>query len=299
MAVSGDSKTCPRCNTLLPAAAAFCGNCGYQFAGSADSASQETPPISGEDTPTLPDRSNAAFTPDEPVTLYGGLGTSAGEQQQASSQPIYQAGDEPQNQPDYPPPPPPVYPSYPMATGAVTPRRGGVGKWIAAALALVIVVAGGTAAWFLYLSPSRCSGPLFDRHGLQSNVPLPNNCSYMNKRTFVSAPSAIPQVTADEWFWTVDKPGDVNAIQQFYDSHLASNGWVEKHPSALSSSDPTAKAIYACQGNQALFIEAAPKIPITTSEGRIDFTLQGPPGGSALAMAITSSPSFLKTVCSG
>ncbi len=252
MAVSGDSKICPRCNTVLPAAAAFCGNCGYQLVGP----------------------------------------------QQSDHQPTYQHGDEPRGGRGFVPPHPPAPAGYSTAPGVAPLKRGRAGKWIAALLALVVVVGGGSAAWFLYLSPSRCSGPLFDRHGLQSNVPLPSNCTYKSRRTFRSAPSVVPQVQAEEWFWTVDKPNNVSAIQQFYDDHLASNGWVQKHPSELSSSDPNAKAIYACQGNQALFIKAAPKIPVADNRGNITFTVEGPPGGSALAMALTSSQGFLQAVCS-
>jgi hypothetical protein len=180
----------------------------------------------------------------------------------------------------------------------VTAKRGGATKWLVALLALVVVVGGVAAAWFFYLSPSRCSGPLFDRHGLQSNVPLPANCAYKDQRTFSSAPNASPQVTADEWFWTVDK-SDPTAVQQFYESNLANNGWSEKHPSGLGSSTPDVKDIYACQGNQLLFLETAPSIPVTDNQGNTVFTLQAPAGGAALAIALTTSQSLRQIVCSG
>lgn len=301
MAVSGNSKICPRCNTVLPASASFCGSCGYPLASSPD-APQGTSSIP-DDAPTQYSQPDAPFAPGNAANQESGPGAAEGWPQQSGDQPLSQQGFEPQNPPGSipPPPPPPAQAeqaSYPAAPRAAPPRRRDARKWIAAALVAAIVIAGASAAWFLYLSPSRCSGPLFDRHGLQSNVPLPSNCAYKSRRTFRSAPSAIPQVQAEEWFWTVDKPGDVAAIQQFYDTHLASNGWIEKHPSALSSSDPRAKSIYACQGNQVLFIVTAPKIPVTDNRGNITFTLEAPPGGSALALALTTSRSFYQTVCS-
>lgn len=186
-------------------------------------------------------------------------------------------------------------PGYP-APGAAAPKRG-VGKWIALLLVLVVLVGGAVAAWGFVLSPSHCSGPFFDRHGLQSNVPLPSGCVFKQQRIFTSDPTSGTQVTADEWFWTTNSPNDPAAVQQFYDTHLAANGWTEKHPAGANASTDQALDIYACQGNQALVIETAQTIPVNDAQGNTLYTVEGPSGGAALAVVLTSSKEFIALIC--
>src|SRR5262249_32867939 len=153
-------------------------------------------------------------------------------------------------QPGYPPPPPPPPPTpagYPVPPPAALSRRGGAVKWIAAVLALLVMIAGAAALWSLYLSPSHTNSPLFDRHGLQSNVPLPSNSAFQLKKSMSPTdPTTNTTLPADAWAWTVSG-SDPAAVQKFYEDQLPKNGW--SHLRQFNGRNGE-KNITACQGNQ-------------------------------------------------
>lgn len=299
MSVAGPTKTCPRCNTVLPMQATFCGTCGWQFAASAPSA-----PPAGNYAPTQ----------------YAGSGAPGGYPPPA--QPGYPPSGAPGSfpsaaQPGYPPPampgsfPPagqpgygaygaPGQPPYPGAyppPGGVPPKKGGAGRAIILLLVLVVLVGGGAAAWFLFLSPGSPNSPLFDRHGLQSNVPLPGNVAFKLKKTFTSTDSDTHlTISADAWGWTV---GGSNAVtvQKFYKDNLGKNGWTKIN---AFNGDTGQKDVSACQGKQVLIIGASDsKLEATDDNGKVTDTITAPSGGSALITEVSSSETLVALLCSG
>ena len=282
MAAGGPSKYCPRCNTVLPLESAFCGNCGYQFNLNQGSAPQGA-------------NYGANYGPPQYVgqNAPGGWG---------QGQPAYP----PQGQPGYPPPgqpgyPPPGQPGFGYPAAPLNKKKGGAGKLIALLLVLVIV-GGGAAAWFLYLSPSKCSGPLFDRHGLQSNVPLPGECAFDSHPATQTSSSSGATFSADSWTWTVNGSAPAT-VQQFYQDNLkGNNAWTKITPSTDQSTGQ--KNVTACQGNQLVFIGAGAKLDITDSNGKTTRTLTAPSGGSALGIALLTATNNkaqleLQLLCSG
>ncbi len=280
MSFGGPSKTCPRCNSVLPAQATFCGTCGLQFPAS---------------TPGAPPAGNYGSAP------YGAPG---------SFPPPAQPGYPPAGQPGYPPPgsapaypggyPPPgqpMYGGYPAAPVAAPPKKGGAGKAIILVLVLVVLVGGGAAAWFLYLSPGHAGSPFFDRHGLQSNVPLPNNVTFQLKKTFTSTdPQTKVSVSADAWGWGVGG-SSAATVQQFYKDNLPKNGWTKIN---AFNSDQGQKDVSACQGNQVLIIGASDsKLEATDDNGKVTDTITAPSGGSALITELSSTPLLVQLFCSG
>lgn len=280
MSFGGPSKTCPRCNTVLPAQATFCGTCGLQFPAS---------------TPSAPPAGNYGSAP------YGAPG---------SFPPPAQPGYPPAGQPSYPPPgsapaypggyPPPgqpMYGGYPAAPVAAPPKKGGAGKAIILLLVLVVLVGGGAAAWFLYLSPGHAGSPFFDRHGLQSNVPLPSNVTFQLKKTFTSTdPDTKVTVSADAWGWGV---GGSNAatVQKFYQDNLSKNGWTKIN---AFNGDQGQKDVTACQSNQVLIIGTSDsKLEATDDNGKVTDTITAPSGGSALITELSSTPLLVQLFCSG
>ena len=283
MSAGAPSKYCPRCNTVLPLQSAFCGNCGYQFnLNNPGSAPQ-----------------GANYGSNYGPAQYVGQNAPGGwPQGQPGYPPQGQPGYPPQGQPGYPPQGQPGF-GYPAAPPK---KKGGAGRLIALVLVLVIVVGGGAAAWFLYLSPSKCSGPLFDRHGLQSNVPLPSGCAFDSHPATQTSSSSGATFSGDTWTWTVSS-SDPATVQQFYQDNLkGSNGWTKITPSTDKSTGQ--KSITACQGSQLLVIAAGTKLDITDSSGKTTRTLNAPSGGSALGVALVTATNNkgqleLQLICSG
>ncbi len=276
MSFGGPTKYCPRCNTLLPAQATVCSTCGLQFSDWAGSQ-----PASGYGSPGYGGS-----------TVYGGgatYGSSGAPGGWPQSQP----------QPDYgayaPPPPPgyapqPGYGVYPPAAVAAPPRKSNTGL-IAVIVIVLLVVGGGAAGWFLYLNPSLCKGgPFFDRHGLASNIPLPEGCKFNTMRTIDIGEGA----TGNVWLWTVDSPKDPATLHSFYTQNLPGNGWTNKLDQ--TGSDGSVDLGY-CGNGQAVEVVLTTKIQTDSSSslGAIDIT--APSGGSVLAIETVSDSRVVAAAC--
>ncbi|HLW02791.1 MAG TPA: hypothetical protein VKT82_29315 [Ktedonobacterales bacterium] len=284
MASSGDSKICPRCNSVLPASAAFCGDCGYHLAEPPEPPPQAAPnPL--DDAPTQRIRPDAAGA---------NAASQSNEPQQGDTFPNQPAGYAAQNQSDYPPAPPPP-PEYAGAMARPPARKNSAAKWIGGLLALVIVIGALAAAWVLYLSPSHTDSPFFDRHGLQSNVPLPGQSTFMVQKSLSRTdPTTNTLVSADSWAWTVTG-SNPTAVQQFYQQNLPKNGWgkFRTFTGQNGESDLT-----ACQGNQVLIVGVGKKIVVTNENGKVTNTIIAPHGGAALATELSSSKELTQLFCS-
>lgn len=174
-------------------------------------------------------------------------------------------------------------------------RQGGAAKWLAALLALIIVIAALAAAWLLYLSPSHTNSPFFDRHGLQSNVPLPGQSTFMVQNSLSRTdPTTNTLVSANSWTWTVSGSNPA-AVQQFYQQNLPQNGWgkFRTFTGQNGESDMT-----ACQGNQVLIVGVGKKIEVTDENGKVTNIIIAPRGGSALATELSSSKELTQLFCS-
>ena len=265
MSASGPSKYCPRCETALPLSAPYCDVCGYQFMPYSD--------------PT-------------PQSTNYGYGSNYGPPPQYIGQMASERW--PLSRPSYPPPGGPGYPQqwppgygYPYAPDAAPPRGSVVGKLVALVLVLVVLVGGGAAAWFLYLSPSHSNSPLFDRHGLPSNVPLPNNLTFVTNTSY-SATNSRTNVTAtlDEWGW---KAAGINAaaIAQFYRDQMAGQGWTSIRSQTAQNGD---QEVIGCQGVEILLIGANDNhLQLSDNQGNPGPIVTAPSGGSALGIILIST----------
>lgn len=285
MAASSDMKICPHCNAVLPATAAFCGDCGARLAGPPEPGPQASP-TSLDDAPTRQMQRDPHSTRDgsiAPDTMPGGIPPAA--------------RPEPPTQPDDPPPPPPAAPAsitYPVPPAAARPKRGGAMKWLAALVGVVVII-GCVAAWVLYLSPSHTNSPFFDRHGLQSNVPLPSNTTFVLKRSMARTdPTTNTTVAADAWTWTTQS-GTPASLHRFYQEQLPKNGWSHLHSFTTGSGE---QDITACQGNQALIVQTGTRLQITDDNGRVTRIVTAPSGGAALATELSSSRQLVHLFCS-
>ncbi len=285
MSFSGPTKTCPRCNTVLPAQAAFCGTCGLQFAASAP--------------PGAPPAGGYSAGP----TQYAGQGSPGGWQPQGQPAsggyaPPPPGFPPPAGQPGFSPAGQPGYAPYPGAVAA-PPRKGGAGKVVVLLLVLVVLVGGAAAAWFLYLNPGRCAGPLFSRHDQPNNVPLPSGCSFAgeNHETATNPDNASQQVKVDEWAWTVSGK-DLATVLQFYKDNLPGQGWTQIKDENGSGG---AKELVGCQGNQVLEIDVATRLRLEKTSGTLIKVVDAPAGGSALGVAVLTAgdATLVQALCSG
>lgn len=185
----------------------------------------------------------------------------------------------------------------PVAVPSRKARKGGAGKIIVLALVLIVLVGGGGAAWFLYFSPGHLSSPLFDRHGLQSNVPLPDGASFANVKQTYSAPDpqAHTTIRADTWGWTVSG-SDAAAVQRFYQENLPSQDWTRVK--LAGANDEKIWQVTACQGNQVLLVVIkGEELAVSDRVGRVVGTITPPRNGSALFIELVSSPQAAQNVC--
>jgi hypothetical protein len=292
MAISGDSKICPRCNSVLPATASFCGDCGYHFAAQPGPAPQAAPSPQ-DDAPTQHIRPDATSVRNTAASQYSERNAAEGAPQ-GDAFTDQKAGDEVSGQPGYQPapPPPPEFAGYVAQPPA---RKGGAAKWIGGLLALLLVIGVLAAAWVLYLNPSHTNSPFFDRHGLQSNVPLPSQSTFMVQKSLSRTdPTTNTMVSADSWTWTV--PGsNPAAVQQFYQQNLPKEGWgkFRTFTGQNGESDMT-----ACQGDQVLIVGVGKRIVVTNENGKVTNTITAPNGGSALATELSSSKELTQLFCS-
>lgn len=292
MSFGGPSKSCPRCNTVLPASATFCGTCGYQF--------------SAPSTPAAP-----------PASDFGGptqyVGPAAQGNYAPSSAPPYAPPGQPgygayppQGQPAYPGYQPagvqPPYPGVYAPPVAAPPQKGGAGKAIILVLVLVVLVGGGAAAWFLYLNPGRCAGPLFSRHNQPSSVPMPSGCSYANEnhQTITNPQDPTQQAAIDQWAWTV-KGSNIAAVKQFYDANLTSQGWSTPKENTDSNGAVT---LVTCQGtSQAMEVDIANTLRLVNFQTGSTIATINAPDSSSSALGITiftsQTASVIQQICSG
>jgi hypothetical protein len=291
MASSGDSKICPRCNSVLPSTASFCGDCGYHFAAPSASAPQASS-ASLDEAPTQHIRLDAA--PNHAASQYSNLNADASAPQQPGLPVDHPAGDAAQGQSDYPPPvpPPPEYAGYREQPPA---HKSSALKWIGGLLALVIIIGALAAAWVLYLSPSHTNSPFFDRHGLQSNVPLPGQSTFMAQKSMSRTdPTTNTLVSADSWAWVVSG-SNPTTVQQFYQQSLPQNGWGKFRTFTGQNGE---NDLTACQGNQVLIVGVGKRIAVTDENGKVINTIIAPRGGSALATELSSSKELTQLFCS-
>ena len=282
MSSNGPSRRCPRCGTLLFDEMPFCRACGWQFApASSEAAPSNTPPSEyipydgpgqGEDAPlaqpdaTLQNQAGAPFpyqTPYAPATLSGWLQPMPG-----TYSPV-QAGTN----------------SYTTAPLTTAPARRFPRVLILIALIILLL---GTAAGGIFLSlhpSSTASVPIFDRHGLQANVPLPDNTAFAYKHTVTQG-----TLTADEWIWKVNKSEPAN-IQQFYQSRLPQYGWTH-----LQMIPGDTLGVIGCQGEQVLVIGISKHLHDSNDSGPATIT-DAPAGGSALGIALTSNEAIIQGFC--
>lgn len=186
--------------------------------------------------------------------------------------------------------------SAPLAVAARPKKKGRAGKIIALVLVLLVLVGGG-AAWFLYVSPSHVDSPLFDRHGLQSNVPLPDGISFAGLKQTYSAPDLQTHTTisTEVWGWTVSG-SDMAALQTFYQDNLPKHGWTDVRLG--SGFTPGARDVVACQGTQELLIIAGNrKLDAPDVNGRVTATITAPSGSSALLIEVSSNSPSAQFVC--
>jgi hypothetical protein len=204
------------------------------------------------------------------------------------------------NQVAYPPPPPQagwgttqpaIYPpqgfvgpaGYPPAP-AVSPLRR---TRMLLLIALLVVALGGAAGGiFLALHASSTRATMLDRHGLQNNVPLPDNIAFQYKHTVTQG-----TLTADEWIWKVSK-GEPASIQQFYRDHLPDNGWT--HVQTLQGIDTL--GVVGCQGSQVLVVGISKHLQDNNGQGT-PTTTDAPDGGSALGIALTDNQALKQNFC--
>jgi hypothetical protein len=166
----------------------------------------------------------------------------------------------------------------------------------------VVLVGGGIGGFLLLRHPSTTSnnpaGASVDRHGLETNVPLPNNITFVlkdspSRKIQAPAPVGTVSLSVNRWLWVV-AGSTPTAVQQFYTQNLPGSGWSKLVPSSNGSD----KGVTACQGTkQALFIDVATKV---TPPGKAP--ISAPAGGSLLSISIAdnqSSPELVQLTCSG
>jgi hypothetical protein len=280
MSTSGISRQCPRCGTLLFEEMPFCRACGWQFA----------PPAAA--TPS-------SIPPSEYIPYDGPGGPESWPLEQPGfthlNQPGYlppnQSGYLPPTQPGWPPAAPGFYPPpgqpgpvgyAPAPTVRPPTRRGKALLLIALAL---IVLAGAAGGIFLTLHGSASTMTPFDRHGLQNNVPLPDDIAFQYKHTVTQG-----TLTADEWIWKVNK-GEPTAIAQFYKDRLPKNGWAH-----IQIIQGDTIGVVGCQGSQVLVVGISKHLHDSNGDGT-PTTTDAPTGGSALGIALTASQELRQDFC--
>jgi hypothetical protein len=155
-------------------------------------------------------------------------------------------------------------------------------------LIALIVLLLGTAAGGIFLNVhaiSTASTPIFDRHGLQANVPLPDNTAFAYKHTVTQG-----TLTADEWIWKVNK-SEPASLQQFYQSHLPQYGWTH-----VQTIPGDTLGVIGCQDNQVLVIGISKHLHDSNNSGTSTIT-DAPAGGSALGIALTSNQALIQGFC--
>lgn len=153
------------------------------------------------------------------------------------------------------------------------------------ALALVVLAGSAGAIFFTLHNSASTAAPPFDRHGLQNNVPLPDNIAFQYKHTVTQG-----TLTADEWIWKVSK-GEPASIAQFYTKSLPKNGWTH-----IQTIQGDTLGVVGCQGNQVLVVGISKHLHDSNDAGT-PTTTDAPTGGSALGIALTANQALRQDFC--
>jgi hypothetical protein len=153
---------------------------------------------------------------------------------------------------------------------------------------LAVLIVGGAASWFFFLSPSHSGSPFFDRHGLPSNVPLPNNVSFDSTQTSTGTTGQTTQ-----WVWLVNGQ-HASDVDTFYQDNLPGKGWGS--PRTFLVKD----LFVSCQGTQILIYGASDKAGTVKDAQGNKRTVTPPAGGSLLELdlAQTTDQKTLAVICS-
>lgn len=179
----------------------------------------------------------------------------------------------------YEPPAPGLMTAAPGAIATTPPR--GISKPLLAILVVAAVLTLAIPGSLIFgIFGGHGSGLFVDRHGLPSNVPLPNGA------TFKFMDKSDSSGTSGDWYWTVDSPNNPDNLRSFYQSNLSSNGW--NTTKTLGSSGDY--EFQACQGNQNLDVEMDSTITVFSAQGNEPSMLPAPAGGSALRISLNSGP---------
>lgn len=274
MSASGSSKPCPRCGTALPAEAAACSACGWQVAPPSGTLPSEFIAPDGPDSPeSWPLDQPDFMLQSQPVYPF---------QSQAGYRPPVQTGWPPQTPGFYPTQGQPGYAGY--APAPAPPVRARRYKPLLLIALAVVLIAGAAGGIFLALHGSPAA-PAFDRHGLQSNVPLPDHTAFQYKHTVTQN-----GLTADEWIWKVNSSTPENT-EQFYQAQLPKNGWTN-----LQTFPGETIGLIACQGKQVLIVGISLHLQDSNDQGTPTVT-DAPQGGSALGIALSSSQPLYQQFC--
>ena len=164
-------------------------------------------------------------------------------------------------------------------------------------IAVVVLVGGGAASWFLFFSPNHSNSPFFDRHGLPDSVPLPDglvNFTPIKDFHYYSAQGTTVKVQG--WAWGVEATTPAQIVQ-FYQDHLPGKGWT--HLKTMTTLQGGTKSVYACQGRMLLIIDAdARSLAFADDQGHLSSMVTAPSGGSVLGISrLSGDLSLMDTDC--
>jgi hypothetical protein len=215
-------------------------------------------------------------------------------QQQPAGWPQQQGGYPPQQQQQ-----PGGWPQQGFAPAPPAQKKRGPGL-IILVVVLVVLIGGGVGGFLLLRNSSNPGGLGFDRHGLPSSVPLPNNISFDSTQTVTNTDQDTQITTAgSQWIWLVNGQ-KAAAVAQFYKDNLAAKGWANPHDFPASSNGD--QTVIGCQGSQILLVGASDnKDDISDKQGNVVRTVKAPAGGSVLEIDIvtTSSQEAQAFLCTG
>src|SRR5579883_705011 len=178
------------------------------------------------------------------------------------------------------------------AASALTfqPARRATRMLLAALIAVVLIVGIAGVVFFAHKSgvPAVQATPTIDRHGLQTNVPLPDRFTFKARATNTSGNTPI-----DEWFWTVASPDDPATVKTFYQKQLPNNGWTHIQVFPIQNG----ALVVACQNGQVMGTLANTSVQVTNNQGKVIQIITAPAGGSALEILLTSDRNLVKTFC--
>jgi predicted nucleic acid-binding Zn ribbon protein len=231
------TKPCPQCGATLPASARFCGDCGNSL---------EPLPV-----PSVAAAQPGAFDAGQAPQWLGAepVGSAA---VPVSSPPVL----------------PPASPPAPARSRSRRKRRSRRARWLwLPALLVVVLVAGLGAFFFLRGSP----GSVDNRHGLRSDIPLPQNSVFAKRLT--------PGGTNEQfWLYTVDHTAS-STVSNFYKAQLPMNGWQDMLITGSNSGDSS--EVFACRSDVSIDIAI-------NGNGYSEYGISAPPNGVLLDVSIAS-----------